>query len=97
MTERGATVETFETRALGPVLKRLAARDIVLLLVEGGPALQRALAAERLVDRVQWVRTPLVLGAGIPLAPTGLPDPRDARTTRLGDDELVEFDVHWTD
>jgi hypothetical protein len=55
------------------------------------------LAGERLVDRVQWIRTPLALGTGIPLAPTGLPAPRDARTTRLGDDELVEFDVHWTD
>jgi diaminohydroxyphosphoribosylaminopyrimidine deaminase/5-amino-6-(5-phosphoribosylamino)uracil reductase len=97
VTGRGATVEVFDTRALGPVLRRLAARDIVLLLVEGGPALQRALAGERLVDCVQWIRTPLVLGTGIPLAPTGLPEPRDARTTRLGDDELVEFDVHWTD
>lgn len=97
LTSCGAIVETFPTRALSPVLERLAARDVVLLLVEGGPALQRALAGERLVDRVQWIRTPLVLGTGIPLAPTGLPDPRDARTTRLGDDELVEFDVHWTD
>jgi diaminohydroxyphosphoribosylaminopyrimidine deaminase/5-amino-6-(5-phosphoribosylamino)uracil reductase len=97
LTDRGATVDVFDTRALGPVLARLAAREIVLLLVEGGPALQRALAGERLVDRVQWIRTPAVLGTGIPLAPTGLPDPRDARTTRLGDDELVEFDVHWTD
>jgi diaminohydroxyphosphoribosylaminopyrimidine deaminase/5-amino-6-(5-phosphoribosylamino)uracil reductase len=97
LTGLGAIVETFETRALSPVLERLAARDVVLLLVEGGPALQRALAGERLVDRVQWIRTPLVLGTGIPLAPTGLPDPHDARTTRLGDDELVEFDVHWTD
>jgi diaminohydroxyphosphoribosylaminopyrimidine deaminase/5-amino-6-(5-phosphoribosylamino)uracil reductase len=97
VADRGATVETFETRALGPVLAWLAAREVVLLLVEGGPALQRALAGERLVDRVQWIRTPSVLGTGIPLAPTGLPDPREARTTRLGDDELVEFDVHWTD
>jgi diaminohydroxyphosphoribosylaminopyrimidine deaminase/5-amino-6-(5-phosphoribosylamino)uracil reductase len=97
LTDCGAIVETFQTRALSPVLERLAARDVVLLLVEGGPALQRALAGERLVDRVQWIRTPLALGTGIPLAPTGLPAPRDARTTRLGDDELVEFDVHWTD
>lgn len=95
----GVEVEPFDTRDLAPVLRRLGERQLTSLLVEGGPALHAALAAADLVDRVQCVATPHVLGSGIPagtLFTTGVPAGR-ARTLGLGADRLTEFDVHRTD
>lgn len=94
----GVIVEAFEARDLEPALARLGARSIVSLLVEGGPSLHDALAAADLIDRIQSVTTPRMLGAGLPVAPvfTG-PFQAASRTTRLGADHLVEFDVHRTD
>lgn len=96
----GVAVEAFGSRDLGPVLERLGQRPIVSLLVEGGPALHTALTAEGLVDRVQRVETPRVLGSGVPVAPVfggETPGASTARIIRLGADRLVEFDVHRTD
>lgn len=94
----GVAVETFAGRALAPVLDRLGALSIVSLLVEGGPALHSAFADAGLIDRVQCVTTPHVLGAGVPVAPLFMQAPPGAvRTTRLGADHLIEFDVHRTD
>jgi riboflavin biosynthesis pyrimidine reductase len=78
-------------RRLAPALARLAARDVVSLLVEGGPQLQRAFAEAGLIDRMQLVRAPHALGYGVPafVMPSG-----EEFTRRLGDDLLVEFDVH---
>ena len=95
----GVEVEVFDTRDVAPVLRRLGERQLTSLLVEGGPALHAALAAAGLVDRVQCVVTPHVLGSGIPagtLFTAGLPA-RLARTFGLGADRLTEFDVHRTD
>jgi len=53
-----------------------------------------------LIDRVQWVRTPAWLGSGVP-APLVTHDarlPAEARReTVLGQDVLVESDVHGAD
>ncbi len=96
---RGITIEPVDGRVVGPILTRLAGREIVSLLVEGGPRLHTAFLAERLVDRVQRVVTPEVLGQGVAVAP-GLDAVEAGETTRrilLGRDELWETDVHWAD
>lgn len=96
----GVEVEAFPTRELRPVLERLAAREIVTLLVEGGPTLQGAFADAGLIDRAQWVIVPRDLGGGVPLPAALSPrvaPPGGARTRHLGQDLLVEFDVHGID
>jgi diaminohydroxyphosphoribosylaminopyrimidine deaminase / 5-amino-6-(5-phosphoribosylamino)uracil reductase len=96
----GATIARFETRDLGPMLEDLAGRDILWLLVEGGPTLHAAFLEAGFVDHVQWAMTTRVLEDGVPLAAGqgrdlvwGMPP----RVTPLGDDVLVEFDVYRSD
>jgi diaminohydroxyphosphoribosylaminopyrimidine deaminase / 5-amino-6-(5-phosphoribosylamino)uracil reductase len=87
-------------RAVRPVLEWLATRDIVSLLVEGGPALQAACRDEGVIDRVQYVLTPVELKEGVPAAaPTraGLDGMHRPRLRVLGEDALVEFDVYRSD
>jgi diaminohydroxyphosphoribosylaminopyrimidine deaminase / 5-amino-6-(5-phosphoribosylamino)uracil reductase len=100
LRDAGAELERLDTRDLGVALEQLAARDIVSLLVEAGPSLHAAFAEADLIDRLQRVRTPVRLGAGVP----ALPMAHDARLpaaavreTVLGEDVLVETDVHGTD
>jgi diaminohydroxyphosphoribosylaminopyrimidine deaminase / 5-amino-6-(5-phosphoribosylamino)uracil reductase len=93
----GVTIEVSDGQNLQATLGLLANRDIVSLLVEGGPTLQQAFWLARLVDRVQMVSTPHRLGSGVasPPALSGL-GPAD-RTWQLGADTLREFDVHRSD
>jgi diaminohydroxyphosphoribosylaminopyrimidine deaminase/5-amino-6-(5-phosphoribosylamino)uracil reductase len=80
------------------VLAGLARRSIVTLLVEGGPALHAAFVEGGFVDRVQQVVAPHRLGDGVAaaaLVPERLLS--EGRQTTLGDDILMEFDVHGTD
>lgn len=96
----GAEFELFDSRDLTAVLERLAARGILSLLVEAGPALHRAFAEANLIDRLQWVRTPKVLGQGIPAEwhdGVGRLKSGATREIALGEDILVESDVHGTD
>lgn len=84
---------------LAALLRALAARDVVRLLVEGGPTLHGALLDARLVDRVAVFVAPRILNdaAGLPLS-SGRPRTRmleavtlrDVQTRRLGDDVLIE-------
>jgi diaminohydroxyphosphoribosylaminopyrimidine deaminase / 5-amino-6-(5-phosphoribosylamino)uracil reductase len=98
LVNRGVIVETFDTGDLESVLQGLARRDIVTLLLEGGPALQTAFAEARAIDRVQWVMTPHRLGHGVPAATCLAPDAAGmtGRRTLFGNDVLIEFDVHRT-
>ena len=98
---RGVSIEAREARDLKGVLETLAARQIVSLLVEGGPTLHAAFAEAELLDRAQWVITPRHLGAGIAPAPPFsqlvMPEADRTMVTPLGDDLLIEFDVHRPD
>jgi len=77
-------------------LRELAIRDVLALLVEGGPTLQRAFWDAGVVDRVQIVETPAVLGSGIAaLLPT--PGVAVVTTRQRGADVLKEWDVHRAD
>jgi diaminohydroxyphosphoribosylaminopyrimidine deaminase/5-amino-6-(5-phosphoribosylamino)uracil reductase len=96
---RGIIVQPFDSYDLQAVVAWLGRREIVTLLVEGGPRLQAAFVEAGLVDRVQWVVTPSVLAEGVPLwTPaerltwSGAP-----RVRTLGADTLIEVDVHRTD
>ena len=101
------SARVFSTLVDGPVimiedddlpaaLQQLADRDIVSLLIEGGPTLQQAFFDADLVDRVQLVTTPHVLHQGVPGPQFG---PRYIRRNvlQLGADTLEEFDVHRPD
>jgi diaminohydroxyphosphoribosylaminopyrimidine deaminase/5-amino-6-(5-phosphoribosylamino)uracil reductase len=96
--ERRGVIVDRSAQDLPAVMERLAGQGIVSLLVEGGPTLQAAFVAARLVDRVQLVMTPRVLGEGLTAPWTAsVSQPAERRTVRLGEDTLTEFDVHWTD
>jgi diaminohydroxyphosphoribosylaminopyrimidine deaminase/5-amino-6-(5-phosphoribosylamino)uracil reductase len=93
LRSRGVVVEARPERDLASTLLSLGARDVVSLLVEGGPGLHRAFAEAGLVDRMQLVVAAHALGYGVPAFAMPAPG-RDGR--HLGDDRLVEFDVHGT-
>ncbi len=95
----GCEVEIVADHDLNTALARLADRNILSLLVEGGAGLQTAFLKAGLVDRVQRLSTPTVLGRGV-AAPVMPPDARavgEARVIALGADTLTEWDVHGTD
>jgi diaminohydroxyphosphoribosylaminopyrimidine deaminase/5-amino-6-(5-phosphoribosylamino)uracil reductase len=80
------------------LLRALAARGVLELLVEGGPTLQASLWAAGLADRLVWYLAPLAIGgAGAPglLGGAGVATLADARhlrlasVDRLGDDLRV--------
>jgi riboflavin biosynthesis pyrimidine reductase len=84
---------------MSAALERLAAREILSLLVEGGPALHQTLLEGDLVDRVQWIRTPKTLGSGVSAwdpEKYGI-DLTAARTYSAGGDTLLEVHVHRPD
>ena len=93
----GAEFELFDTRDLLALLDRLGGRGVQSLLVEAGPTLHRAFAEAGQIDRLQWVRTRKVLGAGVPAVwhqGAGTLEPSARRELVLGDDILMESDVH---
>ena len=95
----GVTVVPCDVRNLPAALASLAARELVSILVEGGPALHGAFADAGLVDRVQRVETPHRLGSGIRAAVVfeSVARAGNARMIPLGDDVLMEADVHRPD
>jgi riboflavin biosynthesis pyrimidine reductase len=84
---------------MGDALRRLAALDILTLLVEGGPAVHAALWADGLVDHLAELVADDVLGAdGVPTrVTTTTPHLRQRRIVPLGRDVLMEGDVHRID
>ena len=88
----GVAVEEFPTRDLAVVAERLAALDVQSVVIEGGPRLQQAWLDAGLVDHVQWVTTPAVLGEGVPMVAAVSARVEPVERVAFGVDELVEFD-----
>jgi diaminohydroxyphosphoribosylaminopyrimidine deaminase/5-amino-6-(5-phosphoribosylamino)uracil reductase len=91
----GARIELVETGAggvdIGAVLERLAALGMTSVLAEGGGRLAASLLGADAVDRIEWFRAPIVLGAeGRPaVAALELPQLADApRFSRVAQREL---------
>jgi diaminohydroxyphosphoribosylaminopyrimidine deaminase/5-amino-6-(5-phosphoribosylamino)uracil reductase len=83
---------------LGALLKALAERGVLSLLVEGGGILLGSVFDQGLVDKVQVIIAPMIIGAGeAPAAVAGRGAHRlaqawrlrDVTVERLGDDILV--------
>jgi len=103
----GATVIPVATRQgridLHAALSALTAREVRAVLVEGGGDVHGAFVDAGLVDRVAWFQAPRLLGGrmatpvvgGVGRALKSAPRVVDIEVTRVGDDLLVEGDVHW--
>jgi diaminohydroxyphosphoribosylaminopyrimidine deaminase/5-amino-6-(5-phosphoribosylamino)uracil reductase len=99
LEREGVLIDRQVERDLPHVVGWLGARGILTLLVEGGAKLHQAFCDAGLVDSVEIVRTPHVLGTGVALAPTlkqWLDHHAGSSERALGDDTLIEFDVHGT-
>lgn len=94
----GATLEPLEEPSLPAALRRLAAREIVTLLLEGGPTLQAAAWAAGVVDRVRLYVTPTWLGAeGLAWLPVGrcsVADLEGLVVAPCGPDVVIDGYVH---
>jgi diaminohydroxyphosphoribosylaminopyrimidine deaminase/5-amino-6-(5-phosphoribosylamino)uracil reductase len=97
----GAQLEPIHGGNLRSAFLRLGERQLISLLLEGGPTLQRAAAAEDLIDAVQLYVAPDTLGdAGVPwLEPDELRVAAlvDRHVAPLGPDVFMEGYVHRTD
>jgi diaminohydroxyphosphoribosylaminopyrimidine deaminase/5-amino-6-(5-phosphoribosylamino)uracil reductase len=97
----GAQLEPIKERDLGPALRRLGERQILSLLIEGGPTLQRAAAAEGLVDAVHLYLAPATAGSeGVSWLEPGemrIAALADRRVTPFGPDVFMEGYVHRID
>jgi len=82
---------------LPALLKALADRDVVSVLLEGGPTLAGAFLREGLVDRVVGYVAPALLGAGsAALGELGVGTIQDAIRLRLTDVTRLGDDVRLT-
>lgn len=97
LTAHGVDVVATDGTIVGG-MRALVARGVHSLLVEGGPALQGACWQAGVVDRVSELVADHALGPDavrwdIPVRLAG----RDPSIVPLGDDVLMEIDVHGTD
>jgi len=97
---RGVTILAREDDALAPAVADLLGYGVTSLLLEGGPALHAAAWTAGVVDRVRCYVSPVALGPGrVPwsMPPSfGLAALGPTRAEPLGDDVLIEADVHRT-
>jgi diaminohydroxyphosphoribosylaminopyrimidine deaminase/5-amino-6-(5-phosphoribosylamino)uracil reductase len=97
----GAQLEPIKEGNLRAAFQRLGERQVMSLLLEGGPMLQKAAAAANLVDAVQLYVAPHSLGEdGVRwLAPDELPiaSLADRQVTPCGPDVFMEGYVHRID
>ena len=97
----GAVIDALPLRDPAVVLTRLVDYEVSDLLLEGGAALQQAVWAAGVVDRVRLYVAPVVLGsAGVRWMPDGrlsFAALAGCRTEWLGDDALLEADVQRFD
>ena len=110
MQARGAEVLVLPAEddrvQLEGLIRELGARGALTVLFEGGGVLLGALFDRRLVDRVQAIIAPIVIGAAdAPAAVAGrgvermaqAPRLRELTVTRLGDDTLISGLPEWPD
>jgi diaminohydroxyphosphoribosylaminopyrimidine deaminase/5-amino-6-(5-phosphoribosylamino)uracil reductase len=94
-------IDALPLRDPAVALTRLVAYEVSDLLLEGGAALQQAVWAAGVVDRVRLYVAPVVLGsAGVRWMPGGrlsFAALTGCRTEWLGDDALLEADVQRFD
>src|SRR5205823_5225693 len=88
---------------LGALLRALAERDVLALLVEGGAEIAASLLDAGLVDRVEFLVAPKIIGGGAAPGPPGGAGGgggagalrlERARMRRLGEDWLISAYVH---
>ena len=97
---RGVTILGRGDASLAPAIADLLGHGVTSLLLEGGPALHAAAWTAGVVDRVRCYLSPVALGEGrVPWAmpPSfGLMALGPTRAEPLGEDVLIEADVHRT-
>jgi diaminohydroxyphosphoribosylaminopyrimidine deaminase/5-amino-6-(5-phosphoribosylamino)uracil reductase len=96
----GVMLELREDRTLPLIARWLGGKEIVSMIVEGGPALHEAFLQAGLVDRIQVLVSPKRLGGGVRMAESleaGGEWLKRPVTRKLGHDRLIEWDVHRTD
>jgi diaminohydroxyphosphoribosylaminopyrimidine deaminase/5-amino-6-(5-phosphoribosylamino)uracil reductase len=98
LTRVGATVTGLESSDLDSALRQLAAREIMSLVLEGGPTLHRAAWLAGVVDCVHLYVAPVTLG---PTGPKWLPTDIlstlvDTKQLQRGADTFTEGYVHRT-
>ncbi len=97
---RGLTLLAGADDVFGAPFSDLLGYGVTSLLLEGGPALHAAAWTAGVIDRVRCYVSPVTLGAdGVPwtMPPTfGLAALGPTRAEPLGDDVLIEADVHRT-
>jgi diaminohydroxyphosphoribosylaminopyrimidine deaminase/5-amino-6-(5-phosphoribosylamino)uracil reductase len=98
LTGVGATVTGLESSDLDSALRQLAAREIMSLVLEGGPTLHRAAWLAGVVDCVHLYVAPVTLGpAGPKWLPTDILSTLvDTKQLQLGADTFTEGYVHRT-
>ena len=103
LTRAGAQVDVIDVddrSFLRAALEQLCRRGVTSVIVEGGPTLHRSLWEAGLVDGVQMYVTPVALGeSGVPWIADAQEIARlldDVTSTALGNDVLIEGDVHRT-
>jgi diaminohydroxyphosphoribosylaminopyrimidine deaminase/5-amino-6-(5-phosphoribosylamino)uracil reductase len=101
LARAGAQLEPIRERDLATAFRRLAEKEILALLLEGGPTLQRAAVAEGLVDAVHLYLAPTTAGnEGVPWLDARemhIAALADRRVTPFGPDVLMEGYVHGID
>lgn len=97
---RDAGIRVLATPTMPAGLASLREEGIGSILVEGGGRIASSLLEERLVDRIYWVQSPVLIGRGTPgLAEFGSGQLADASRWRvverrpLGDDTLIVLDA----
>jgi diaminohydroxyphosphoribosylaminopyrimidine deaminase/5-amino-6-(5-phosphoribosylamino)uracil reductase len=83
---------------LADLVKALGARDVLELLVEGGPRLQASFWAAGLADRLVWYLAPLVIGGAAPglLPGAGAATLADATALRIESVDRLGDDLRIT-
>ena len=101
LQDAGATLELLEEPTFTTALRRLAARRLTSLLLEGGPLLHRAASAAGVVDRVQVLIAPAWIGEGgvrwLDRSELSLTALRGTTLGFSGSDVIIDGHVHRAD